>query len=289
MADNTSERLAGPMQIRLVGVSLMALVLFLSYLLVWLWPSQQDLQKVDFSTKAPQAEGAAKMPGAAPTVPGAPGQKSAQDTQVPAALGATQTPPLADQPGGDGSDVKGGKPSKPCLTLDQRLILLVMVAGALGSFVHIATSFADFVGNEKFIRSWAWWYLLKPFTSMALATVFYLVIRGGLLAPAADGGTINLYGIVSMAAMVGMFSKQATTKLSEVFDTLFKSSSGGDLERKDQLNHANGNSPDGTAQIPPDEVEQADASEIAATTTSANPAPAPTPDDALPGSKGGVA
>src|SRR5690348_7200165 len=30
-----------------------------------------------------------------------------------------------------------------------KLILIVMVAGALGSYVHTATSFADFVGNRR--------------------------------------------------------------------------------------------------------------------------------------------
>ena len=41
-------------------------------------------------------------------------------------------------------------------SLDQRLIALVIIAGALGSFIHSATSFADYVGNRKFVDSWTW-------------------------------------------------------------------------------------------------------------------------------------
>ena len=33
---------------------------------------------------------------------------------------------------------------------------------------------------------------------------------------------MNLYGLTAISGLVGMFSKQATTKLSEVFTTLFK-------------------------------------------------------------------
>jgi hypothetical protein len=59
---------------------------------------------------------------------------------------------------------------------------------------------------------------------IALALVFYLLIRGGLIIP--NGSTepqINAYGIAGLAALVGMFAKQATDKLAEIFDTLFRS------------------------------------------------------------------
>jgi len=121
-------------------------------------------------------------------------------------------------------------------TVDVRLLLLVMVTGALGSFVHTATSFSDFVGNQKLSTNWVWWYILRPFIAMALAAIFYVAVRAGLLTSGGQPNTINLYGIAAMAGMVGMFSKQATDKLGEVFDTLFKTApGGGDLQRKDGL------------------------------------------------------
>jgi hypothetical protein len=47
------------------------------------------------------------------------------------------------------------------LTPDAALILLVVLVSALGSFVHAATSFADYVGNRQLRISWVWWYLLR--------------------------------------------------------------------------------------------------------------------------------
>jgi hypothetical protein len=141
------------------------------------------------------------------------------------------------------ADAKGSAPQAIGLfgidivvSLDVRLMLLVMTAGALGSFVHTATSFGDFVGNQKLAASWLWWYLLKPFIGMALAVIFYMAIRGGFLTAGGSAGQVNVFGTAALAAMVGMFSKQATDKLSEVFDTLFKTSAtGGDAKRKDDL------------------------------------------------------
>jgi hypothetical protein len=126
-----------------------------------------------------------------------------------------------------------------CPGPDARLLVMVMVAGGLGSFVHIAKSFGDFVGNDRFMASWIWWYILKPFIGMILALMLYLVIRGGFLTvgttTAADDGVVNvnLYGLVGMACLAGMFAKQATDKLGELFDTLFRTRDGD--KRRDGL------------------------------------------------------
>jgi hypothetical protein len=118
-------------------------------------------------------------------------------------------------------------------TFDERLLLLVIVAGMLGAFIHGATSLADYIGNNRFNRTWTWFYVLRPGIGMALALVFYFVIRGGFLTTSGGAGDINPYGIAALAGMVGMFSKQATDKLSEVFSTLFRSA--GDAQRRDPL------------------------------------------------------
>lgn len=121
-------------------------------------------------------------------------------------------------------------------SFDERLILLVIVAGMLGSFVHAATSLADFTGNNNFNKNWTWFYLLRPVIGMSLALVFYFVIRGGFLTTSGGAKDINPYGIAALAGLVGMFSKQATDKLSEVFSTLFKAAPGeGDDKRSGSL------------------------------------------------------
>ena len=105
---------------------------------------------------------------------------------------------------------------------DVNLIWLVLVTGALGSFVYSARSFVSFVGNRTLRRSWCSWYLLYPPIGSALALIFYLVIRGGFLTATTNGSGVNLYGLVAISGLVGMFSKQATTKLDELFTTMFK-------------------------------------------------------------------
>jgi len=136
-----------------------------------------------------------------------------------------------------------GDPGVQCLIgwcpgPDARLLVMVMVAGALGSFVHVAKSFGDFVGNDRFMASWIWWYLLKPCIGMALALMLYLIVRAVLLTAnaASDSASINLYALMAMAALVGMASKQGTDKFAEILDALFRTRRArGDARRKDPL------------------------------------------------------
>src|SRR5262245_30050991 len=105
---------------------------------------------------------------------------------------------------------------------ETRYLLIVAVTGALGSYIHLATSFADYAGNRQLASSWGWWYVLRPFIGMALAMVVYFAVRGGLVTGATPAGNLSPYGVAAIAGMAGMFSKQATDKLREVFENLFK-------------------------------------------------------------------
>ena len=117
--------------------------------------------------------------------------------------------------------------------IEARYLLIVALSGALGSFIHVATSFTDFVGNRRLARSWTLWYVLRPFIGMALAMVVYFVIRGGLITGAGGAENMNLYGVAATAGMCGLFSKQATDKLREVFENLFRTRK--ETERADPL------------------------------------------------------
>lgn len=120
------------------------------------------------------------------------------------------------------------------LPLDVRLFLIAAVAGALGAYVHLATSFADYAGNEKLTASWICWYVFRPFIGMALAEIVYLAIRGGFFnTGGATSANVSPYGVAAITALTGLFSKQATDKLREVFETLFRTQE--TLERKDAL------------------------------------------------------
>jgi hypothetical protein len=143
---------------------------------------------------------------------------------------------VATWPASEGNDLRkladfsifGSAPLS--ISSDHRLFLTVIAAGALGSLIHSITSFADYVGNRSLGKSWIWWLVLRTPIGIALALLFYLVLRGGLIVPSLPSSTLpadttlllNPYGIAAISAMAGMFSKQAIDKLREVFDTLFQ-------------------------------------------------------------------
>jgi hypothetical protein len=105
---------------------------------------------------------------------------------------------------------------------ESTLILLVILAGALGAHVHAATSFAKYVGTRRFARSWYWWYLGRLPIGSGLALIVYFALRGGLIGGDASSKAVNPYGVAALAALAGLFSRQAVDKLGEVFDTFFR-------------------------------------------------------------------
>ncbi|MBW8685061.1 hypothetical protein [Chitinophaga rhizophila] len=117
------------------------------------------------------------------------------------------------------------------------LLILVGVAGFLGNMIHIATSFTTFIGAGKFRKSWIMWYCVKPFTAAALAIAIYFVFRGGFLNMSDDSSNINIYGLMTISMLSGLFTDRATLKLKEVFDVLFRTSP--QEERPDQLTNEN--------------------------------------------------
>ena len=121
---------------------------------------------------------------------------------------------------------------------DTALLVLAVVASALGSYVHAATSFVDYVGNRRLVASWAWWYVLRISIGVALALLFYFAVRGGFFSADASSDDVNPYGVAALAGLAGLFSKQATDKLRELFETLFRVAPGyGDDQRRDNLSN----------------------------------------------------
>lgn len=110
---------------------------------------------------------------------------------------------------------------KDLLDLNILVLMLVAAGGFLGNMIYVATSFTTFVGSDKFNRNWLLWYFVKPFTAAALALGLYFVFRGGFLNYAADASGINLYGVITIAILAGLFTDKATLKLKEVFEVIF--------------------------------------------------------------------
>ena len=105
---------------------------------------------------------------------------------------------------------------------ETRLILIVLLSGALGSQIHALRSFFKYVGNRSLKNNWILMYIMLPFTGGALALIFYFVIRAGFISVTATPQEFSLYGIAATSALVGLFVEEAMSKLKKVAATLFE-------------------------------------------------------------------
>jgi len=103
---------------------------------------------------------------------------------------------------------------------EQRLLLLVILAGALGTLVHSLRSVYWYIGQRDLVKSWMAMYFMLPFAGSALALVFYLVVRGGFFSPQSSFQQTSPFGFAAFAALIGMFSSQAVLKLKDVAEVL---------------------------------------------------------------------
>jgi hypothetical protein len=215
----------GSVGIASLGIFLVILPLLLVHLIVVLWPppSQDILQQT-----VNILQQAAVINKAAATQPGTAADKLALTDTSQAANAVDKLSQISSAEEWTtlrffGLPFLGISGVSITVSSDVRMLLLVIVLGAFGSYVHMSTSFVDFAGNRRLVRSWVPWYLLRPLSGGALSFFFYLTIRAGFLtAQSESAGDVNRYGIAAIATLVGLFSKQATDKLQEVFCTLFK-------------------------------------------------------------------
>lgn len=206
----TEPVLMGKGNIIILGVSLIAAALVLGYLVFALWAPPE----VDISTE--QDEAAAQVEANAQGETDAEGEADAEGETTKA------------------SEVEVTLFGKKVRMSDEvRLVLLVMLVGLIGSYIHAVTSFVNFAGNRRLVKSWLWYYAVRPLAAGPfLALVFYLVLRGGLLSAGVGSESINQYGILAVSGLAGMFSKQAIAKLKEIFDNFFRTRQPEKLEDK---------------------------------------------------------
>ena len=127
------------------------------------------------------------------------------------------------------------------LTPEKDLLVAVALAGGVGAMAYVLRSFFKYVGERLLRNSWLLSYFLIPLVGAIMATIVYIVIRGGLI----SGGGIdqtNPFGFAAVAVLVGLFSAQAAEKLKQVFETLFAAPPAGKdaLPPKDQDKPAEG-------------------------------------------------
>jgi hypothetical protein len=209
---------------------LVLFTLFIIYGLVKVWPVPTPSRVAVDETAAASAS---PSPTPAPTISPSPAQASPSAAQSPSPSPSPRTPVTAGQasPSPKPSASPTASPIQEPVAVEffgwqfklwdeQRLLLLVLFAGALGSILHDLRSVYWYVGNRKLVRSWMAMFLVLPFTGATLALIFYLVVRGGFFSPQSSFKETSPFGFAAFAALIGMFSPQAVLKLKEVAETL---------------------------------------------------------------------
>ena len=131
----------------------------------------------------------------------------------------------------DVNQVKDSLTTAGTIHLNTILFFLVALSGFLGSMIHLSSSLTNYIGAGELKANWLPWYVVKPFTAMGVALVFYFVLKAGLLSMETGVG-INPFGIVVLSALAGLFTDKATLKLEEIFTTIFKPQD----QRPDKIN-----------------------------------------------------
>jgi hypothetical protein len=98
------------------------------------------------------------------------------------------------------------------------LLLMVLMAGAMGGALHGLFSIAVYVGERQFKQSWVLWYLLLPWKGALIALVFFLIVRAGFFSP--QGSTSQDMLLIGLSALVGVFTPQAMEKLKKITEAV---------------------------------------------------------------------
>lgn len=122
---------------------------------------------------------------------------------------------------------------------EKKMWLIVLLVGALGACLHGLVSLGEFTGNREFNTNWVSWYAMRPFVGGVLALLFFFLTRGGFVGEA--NNETNFYGIIALAGLIGLFSKQALYKLSDIADTLLASNK--EKKLKDKLTDSGNSTP----------------------------------------------
>jgi hypothetical protein len=101
------------------------------------------------------------------------------------------------------------------------LIMVVILAGALGGQVRSLRSLAWYAGNKELKKSWLLQYIVSPFVGATLAIVTYLIIRGVFVSAGPTIQQSSVYVYAGIASIVGIASEPVALKLKQVTESFF--------------------------------------------------------------------
>jgi len=107
------------------------------------------------------------------------------------------------------------------LAFHLRMLVLVLLAGGLGSYIHVATSFSYHIAKGDFEPHWYWWYWMRIPIGATLALVTMMIIEGDLFIPPTAANDPTPFTTIGIAALIGLVSRHAVEKLRDIFDVVF--------------------------------------------------------------------
>jgi hypothetical protein len=234
-ADVKNSGTLGGLKHWVLGVLLLIVPFVLFVALIAIWPVRVASDAVDFEeavrseVQAETAVAAAKVALAAKPQDAA--AKASLEKAEKSRLEAIEQKALAEKrlktAGSTAATVGGWLDRILGPSPEIRLLLLVMISAAIGSSVQAAKSYAAFTGRNEYNPNWNWWYFLRFPSGIGIALLMYFVIRGGFMVGSiADqsvaGSVVNPFGVAALSALAGMFARQASDKLEELFGNLFR-------------------------------------------------------------------
>lgn len=102
---------------------------------------------------------------------------------------------------------------------ETRFLLLAAMSGFLGGCIMGFKILIHMSSNIQFFRyRWVWGPVSYPLNGAFFGSIFYLVMRGGLVHPIISSSP---FGITVVALLIGIYSKNALAKLDQLINTLF--------------------------------------------------------------------
>ena len=117
------------------------------------------------------------------------------------------------------------------LKRDTRLLILVMLMGALGALLGASRSLANFVGNDAFFPRWSLFYVFRPTFGAGLALLVFFGYRIGAVVGVKGVAPADPFAATFVAGMVGLFADTVMQKLKDLITALLPSQD----DRKDKI------------------------------------------------------
>jgi hypothetical protein len=100
------------------------------------------------------------------------------------------------------------------LSADQALVGLVALIAMIGALLRSLVGVGNALRSEPGDGFSFGWCLFRPFIAVALGVVIYMAFRAFLL-PSGKLVTVNPYGFLTVAALVGIFTDRIVSRLKE--------------------------------------------------------------------------